>query len=50
MICFYVQLYFCFRLYIISGRIWIVGPIALLFLFAFVAVAVAVSVVPKIAR
>ncbi|KAJ7292237.1 hypothetical protein C8J57DRAFT_1212638 [Mycena rebaudengoi] len=41
MICFYVQLYFCFRLYIISGRIWIVGPIALLFLFAFVAVAVA---------
>ncbi|KAJ7203198.1 hypothetical protein C8J57DRAFT_1735362 [Mycena rebaudengoi] len=41
MICFYVQLYFCFRLYIVSGRIWIVGPIALLFLFAFVAMAVA---------
>ncbi|KAJ7292068.1 hypothetical protein C8J57DRAFT_1492546 [Mycena rebaudengoi] len=41
MICFYVQCYFCIRLYIISEKIWIVGPIALLFLFAFLAMAVA---------
>ncbi|KAJ7292069.1 hypothetical protein C8J57DRAFT_1492547 [Mycena rebaudengoi] len=42
MICFYVHCYFCFRLYIISKKIWIAGPMALLFLFAFLAVTVAV--------
>ncbi|KAJ7247007.1 hypothetical protein C8J57DRAFT_1674490 [Mycena rebaudengoi] len=41
MISFYVQCYFCFRLYAISKKIWIAGPIALLLLFAFLAMAIA---------
>ncbi|KAJ7229374.1 hypothetical protein C8J57DRAFT_1534517 [Mycena rebaudengoi] len=47
MIYFYVQCYFCFRLYIISRNIWIVGPIALLFLFTFVAMVVATDFISR---
>lgn len=43
MIGFYVQTYFCYRLYVVSGKILIVVPVAVLFLFAFFATGVAVS-------
>ncbi|KAJ7628023.1 hypothetical protein DFH06DRAFT_1442435 [Mycena polygramma] len=33
----YVQLYFCYRLYVISGRSYIVAPVATIFIFALVA-------------
>ncbi|KAJ6459178.1 hypothetical protein C8R47DRAFT_1162302 [Mycena vitilis] len=33
----YVQLYFCYRLYVISGRSYIVAPVATIFIFAVVA-------------
>ncbi|KAJ7868688.1 hypothetical protein B0H13DRAFT_2351262 [Mycena leptocephala] len=41
MIGFYVQTYFCYRLYVVSGKILIVAPIGVLFLFAFFATGVA---------
>ncbi|KAJ6616726.1 hypothetical protein B0H10DRAFT_2219219 [Mycena sp. CBHHK59/15] len=37
----YVQCYFCFRLYVISRRWYVVAPIATLFLFAFLSMVVA---------
>ncbi|KAJ7324044.1 hypothetical protein DFH08DRAFT_969042 [Mycena albidolilacea] len=37
----YVQAYFCYRLYAISGSIYVVAPLAAIFLFALVAMAVA---------
>ncbi|KAF8126681.1 hypothetical protein K438DRAFT_1995542 [Mycena galopus ATCC 62051] len=37
----YVQCYFCFRLWVISKKIWVVAPIAIVFLFAFLAMVVA---------
>jgi hypothetical protein len=39
----YVQSYFCWRLYAISKKWWIVTPIASLFLFAVLAIVIAVS-------
>ncbi|KAJ7893358.1 hypothetical protein B0H14DRAFT_3427440 [Mycena olivaceomarginata] len=36
----YVQAYFCYRLYAISGSIYVVAPLAAIFLFALVAMAV----------
>jgi protein-S-isoprenylcysteine O-methyltransferase Ste14 len=45
MLCFYVQSYFCFRLYVISKKLWVAVPMALLFTFAFLAIAVGVSTV-----
>jgi protein-S-isoprenylcysteine O-methyltransferase Ste14 len=50
MIGFYVQGYFCFRVYVISKRLWVAVPIALLFLIAFLAVVVAVSMIIPITR
>ncbi|KAJ6619269.1 hypothetical protein B0H10DRAFT_2163983 [Mycena sp. CBHHK59/15] len=37
----YVQCYFCFRLYVISKKWYVVAPIATVFLFAFLSMAVA---------
>ncbi|KAJ6571184.1 hypothetical protein B0H19DRAFT_658011 [Mycena capillaripes] len=37
----YVQSYFCFRLWVISKKWFVVAPIAILFLFAFLSMAVA---------
>ncbi|KAJ7473545.1 hypothetical protein FB451DRAFT_1468430 [Mycena latifolia] len=37
----YVQCYFCFRLYIISGTPYVVAPVAAVFLFALVSILVA---------
>ncbi|KAJ6616727.1 hypothetical protein B0H10DRAFT_1798878, partial [Mycena sp. CBHHK59/15] len=37
----YVQCYFCFRLYVISKRWYVVAPIATVFLFAFLSIVVA---------
>ncbi|KAJ7725549.1 hypothetical protein B0H16DRAFT_1781853 [Mycena metata] len=40
LIGFYVQLYFCWRLWGISKKWYVVGPIALLFLFGFISIVV----------
>ncbi|KAJ7025800.1 hypothetical protein C8F04DRAFT_126642 [Mycena alexandri] len=37
---FYVQLYFCWRLWVISKKWYVAGPIALLFLFGFISIVV----------
>ncbi|KAJ7060974.1 hypothetical protein C8F01DRAFT_178234 [Mycena amicta] len=37
---FYVQCYFCYRLYVISRKWFVVVPIAILFLFAFLSICV----------
>ncbi|KAJ7184738.1 hypothetical protein C8R46DRAFT_1208914 [Mycena filopes] len=41
LIGFYVQCYFCFRLYVISKRWYVMAPIATLFLFGFLSIIVA---------
>ncbi|KAJ7702761.1 hypothetical protein B0H17DRAFT_1042948 [Mycena rosella] len=51
----YVQAYFCFRLWVISKRWYVVAPIATLFFFAFLAIVVATYFIstadgPKIAH
>ncbi|KAJ6562180.1 hypothetical protein B0H19DRAFT_1259762 [Mycena capillaripes] len=38
---FYVQSYFCYRLYVVSGKSYVVAPVATIFIFAFFAMAVA---------
>ncbi|KAF8185482.1 hypothetical protein K438DRAFT_1973791 [Mycena galopus ATCC 62051] len=38
---FYVQLYFCYRLWMISKRLIVVVPVAIIFLFAFLSIVVA---------
>ncbi|KAJ7458185.1 hypothetical protein FB451DRAFT_1564034 [Mycena latifolia] len=39
-IAFYVQCYFCFRLWVISKKLYVVAPVAILFLFGFLAIVV----------
>ncbi|KAJ6542401.1 hypothetical protein B0H10DRAFT_1854675 [Mycena sp. CBHHK59/15] len=46
----YVQWYFCFRLYVLSKRWYVVAPIATLFLFTFLSIIVAVSALHKARR
>ncbi|KAJ7668027.1 hypothetical protein B0H17DRAFT_1210180 [Mycena rosella] len=41
LIGFYVQCYFCYRLWVISNKWYVVAPIATLFLFAFLSIVVA---------
>ncbi|KAJ7922009.1 hypothetical protein B0H13DRAFT_2317936 [Mycena leptocephala] len=38
---FYVQIYFCYRLWMISKKLFVVVPVAIVFLFAFLSIVVA---------
>ncbi|KAJ7309443.1 hypothetical protein DFH08DRAFT_1049751 [Mycena albidolilacea] len=38
---FYVQIYFCYRLWMISKKLFVVVPVAIIFLFAFLSIVVA---------
>ncbi|KAJ7754275.1 hypothetical protein B0H14DRAFT_2405029 [Mycena olivaceomarginata] len=38
---FYVQIYFCYRLWMISKKLFVVVPVAIIFLFAFLSIVIA---------